>query len=59
MSAVRWTLVVIAARGTSTIAAIYAQYVFGVHNKLPVALAAPSIQSLYGVVTAAAKSPCS
>jgi glucosamine--fructose-6-phosphate aminotransferase (isomerizing) len=43
-------LVVIAARGTSDHAAIYAQYVFGVHNKLPVALAAPSIQSLYGVV---------
>jgi len=43
-------MVLIAARGTSDHAAIYAQYVFGVHNKLPVALAAPSIQSLYGVV---------
>lgn len=42
-------LVLIAARGTSDHAAIYAQYVFGVNNKLPVALAAPSIQSLYGV----------
>ena len=43
-------MVFIAARGTSDHAAIYAQYLFGVHNKLPVALAAPSIQSLYGVV---------
>ena len=42
-------LVLIAARGTSDHAAIYAQYVFGVNNRLPVALAAPSIQSLYGV----------
>ncbi|MGD0019775.1 MAG: SIS domain-containing protein [Candidatus Limnocylindrales bacterium] len=43
-------MVLIAARGTSDHAATYAQYVFGVYNKLPVALAAPSIQSLYGVV---------
>ncbi len=43
-------MVLIAARGTSDHAAIYAQYLFGVHNRLPVALAAPSIQSLYGVV---------
>jgi glucosamine--fructose-6-phosphate aminotransferase (isomerizing) len=42
-------MVLFAARGTSDHATIYAQYVFGVHNKLPVALAAPSIQSLYGV----------
>jgi glucosamine--fructose-6-phosphate aminotransferase (isomerizing) len=42
-------MVLIAARGTSDHAAIYAQYVFGVRNRLPVALAAPSIQSLYGV----------
>ena len=42
-------MILIAARGTSDHAAIYAQYVFGVHNGLPVALAAPSIQSLYGV----------
>jgi glucosamine--fructose-6-phosphate aminotransferase (isomerizing) len=42
-------MVLMAARGTSDHAAIYAQYVFGVNNKLPVALAAPSIQSLYGV----------
>ncbi|MHB8960283.1 MAG: SIS domain-containing protein [Candidatus Limnocylindrales bacterium] len=42
-------MILIAARGTSDHAAIYAQYVFGVVNGLPVALAAPSIQSLYGV----------
>ncbi len=41
--------VVIAARGTSDHAAIYGQYVFGVRNRLSVALAAPSIVSLYGV----------
>ena len=41
--------VVIAARGTSDHAAIYAQYVFGVRNRIAVALAAPSIVSLYGV----------
>ena len=42
--------VVIAARGTSDHAAIYAQYLLGTRNRLPVALAAPSILSLYGVV---------
>ena len=41
--------IVIAARGTSDHAAIYAQYVLGVRNRLTVALAAPSITSLYGV----------
>jgi glucosamine--fructose-6-phosphate aminotransferase (isomerizing) len=41
--------VVIAARGSSDHAAIYAQYVFGVRHRLPVALAAPSITSIYGV----------
>jgi glutamine---fructose-6-phosphate transaminase (isomerizing) len=41
--------VVIAARGTSDHAAIYAQYVFGARQRLPVALAAPSLISLYGV----------
>jgi glucosamine--fructose-6-phosphate aminotransferase (isomerizing) len=41
-------LVVIAARGTSDHAAIYAQYVLGARNGLPVALAAPSLASLYG-----------
>jgi glucosamine--fructose-6-phosphate aminotransferase (isomerizing) len=39
--------VVIAARGTSDHAAIYAQYLFGVALRLPVALAAPSVLSLY------------
>ena len=41
--------VVIAARGTSDHAAVYAQYALGIRNRLPVALAAPSIVSLYGV----------
>jgi len=41
--------VVIAGRGTSDHAAVYAQYVLGVRNRLSVALAAPSILSLYGV----------
>jgi glucosamine--fructose-6-phosphate aminotransferase (isomerizing) len=42
-------LVLIAARGTSDHAAIYAQYVFGALHRLPVALAAPSLVSLYGI----------
>lgn len=42
--------VVIAARGTSDHAAIYAQYVLGVRNRLAVGLGTPSIVSLYGVV---------
>jgi glutamine---fructose-6-phosphate transaminase (isomerizing) len=41
-------LVVVAARGTSDHAATYAQYVLGERNRLPVALAAPSLASLYG-----------
>jgi glutamine---fructose-6-phosphate transaminase (isomerizing) len=41
------SLVVIAARGTSDHAAIYAQYILGTRNRLPVALAAPSLASLY------------
>ena len=41
-------LVVITARGTSDHAATYAQYVLGERNGLPVALAAPSLASLYG-----------
>lgn len=40
--------VMIAARGTSDHAAIYAQYVLGSRNRLPVALATPSLVSLYG-----------
>jgi glucosamine--fructose-6-phosphate aminotransferase (isomerizing) len=42
-------LVVIAARGTSDHAAIYAQYILGARNGLLVALAAPSLASLYGL----------
>jgi glutamine---fructose-6-phosphate transaminase (isomerizing) len=41
--------VVVAARGSSDHAAIYAQYVFGVRLRLPVALATPSLLSIYGV----------
>ena len=40
--------VVLAARGTSDHAALYAQYVLGTRHRLPVALAAPSVLSLYG-----------
>ncbi len=40
--------VVIAARGTSDHAAIYAQYVLGVRHGLTVALGTPSVVSLYG-----------
>jgi glucosamine--fructose-6-phosphate aminotransferase (isomerizing) len=40
--------VVIAARGTSDHAAIYAQYLLGVRNGLSVGLATPSVVSLYG-----------
>jgi glucosamine--fructose-6-phosphate aminotransferase (isomerizing) len=40
--------VVIAARGTSDHAAIYAQYLLGVRNRLNVGLATPSVVSLYG-----------
>lgn len=41
-------LVMVAARGTSDHAAIYAQYALGARNGLPVALAAPSLASVYG-----------
>jgi len=40
--------VMIAARGTSDNAARYAQYLFGVQFGLPVALATPSVTTLYG-----------
>jgi len=39
---------VFAARGTSDNAARYAQYLFGSVNRLPVALATPSLFSIYG-----------
>ena len=38
---------VIAARGSSDNAARYAQYLFGAHNRLVVALASPSLHTLY------------
>jgi glucosamine--fructose-6-phosphate aminotransferase (isomerizing) len=41
--------VVIAARGTSDHAAIYAQYLLGSINRLTVGLATPSVVSIYGV----------
>lgn len=39
--------VLIAARGSSDNAAIFAKYLLGVRNRLPVALAAPSLYTLY------------
>ncbi len=42
-------LVILAARGTSDHAAIYAQYLFQYLNGIPVALATPSLYTLYGV----------
>ncbi len=39
--------ILIAARGTSDNAARYAQYLFGAHNRIPVALATPSLFTLY------------
>jgi glucosamine--fructose-6-phosphate aminotransferase (isomerizing) len=46
----RWSFdyVLIAARGSSDNAARYAQYLFGVALGLPVALATPSLHTLYG-----------
>ena len=41
------TFVMIAARGTSDNAGRYAQYLFGIHARLSVALATPSIHTLY------------
>lgn len=42
------TTVMIAARGTSDNAARFAQYLLGAKNRLPVALATPSLFSIYG-----------
>ncbi len=39
--------VLIAARGTSDHAAIYAKYLWGAYNRLPVALAAPALHTMY------------
>lgn len=43
----RFRYVIIAARGTSDNAARYAQYLFGAHNRLQVALATPSLYTIY------------
>lgn len=43
----KFDYMLIAARGTSDNAARYAQYLFGVYNHLPVALATPSLFTLY------------
>jgi glucosamine--fructose-6-phosphate aminotransferase (isomerizing) len=43
----RFDYALIAARGTSDNAARYAQYLWGAHNRLPVALATPSLFTLY------------
>ena len=40
-------VVLVAARGTSDNAAAYAKYLWGIYNKLPVALAAPALTTLY------------
>src|SRR5450759_5262277 len=41
-------VIILAARGTSDHAAIYAQYLFQYLNGIPVALATPSLYTLYG-----------
>lgn len=43
----KFNYVLIAARGTSDNAARYAQYLFQIHNEIPIALATPSVFSLY------------
>ncbi|MBA2679823.1 MAG: SIS domain-containing protein [Ktedonobacteraceae bacterium] len=42
-------LILLAARGTSDHAALYAQYLFQYLNGIPVALATPSLYTLYGI----------
>src|SRR5256885_11217425 len=42
-------VIILAARGTSDHAAIYAQYLFQYLNGIPVALATPSLYTLYGI----------
>lgn len=44
-----FTHMVIAARGTSDNAARYAKYLFGAHNRIQVALATPSLFTMYGL----------
>jgi glucosamine--fructose-6-phosphate aminotransferase (isomerizing) len=43
----KFKYMLIAARGTSDNAARFSQYLFGAHNRLPVALATPSLFTLY------------
>jgi glucosamine--fructose-6-phosphate aminotransferase (isomerizing) len=43
----KFNYILIAARGTSDNAARYAQYLFQIHNEIPVALATPSVFSIY------------
>lgn len=43
----RFKYIMIAARGTSDNAARYAQYLFQIHNRIPVMLATPSVFSVY------------
>jgi glutamine---fructose-6-phosphate transaminase (isomerizing) len=43
----RLRTVFLAARGSSDNAGLYAKYVWGIHNALPIALAAPSLFSVY------------
>lgn len=47
VSTLDFTHVVMAARGSSDNAARYAQYLWGAHNRFEVALAAPSLYTLY------------
>lgn len=44
----KFTYILIAARGTSDNAARYAQYLFGLHHSIQVALATPSLFTMYG-----------
>lgn len=49
-ASINWShvkFVLIAARGTSDHAATYAKYLWGAYNRLPVALAAPALHTMY------------
>lgn len=46
----RFHYILIAGRGSSDNAARYAQYLFGVHHRVQVALATPSLFTMYGAV---------
>lgn len=49
--------VFLAARGSSDHAGVYAQYLLGSRNRLPVALAAPSLFTMYDESPSAAQRP--